>query len=135
MPAGYSGKPLIDKLGLQPGMRVLLLNAPRDYAALLEGDTSGVEFLSSTARNPVDAIHSFFLRRSVLEQALPRLTALLKPGGMLWVSWPKKSSKVPTDITEDLLRAVILPTGLVDTKVCAVDETWSALKFMWRKNG
>jgi len=134
MPAGYSGKPLIDKLGFKPGMRVLLLNAPGDYNALLEGDPSGIEFFNSAVRNQVDAIHGFFLRRSVLEQALPRLIALLKPGGMLWVSWPKKSSKVQTDLTEDVLRSVVLPTGLVDTKVCAVDETWSGLKFLWRKN-
>lgn len=128
---GYSGKPLCQKLGLKPGMRCLPLNAPHHYETLLRG-AIGVEYVD--APDIGDLVHLFCLRRSVLEEQIGDAQSYVEVRGMLWVSWPKKSSSKFIDLTEDGLREVILPTGWVDVKVCAVDHDWSGLKFMRRKS-
>jgi len=135
MTVGYSGTPLIKKLGLKDGMRVLLVDVPA-----IHSDISGfpgfarVEREMPTSPDRVfDYIHVFETDRGRLEASVAGVRASLKQDGMLWISWPKKASKVPTTITEDVLRTIFLPTGLVDVKVAAVDETWSGLKFMFRK--
>lgn len=129
-PAGYSGTPLATKLSLKPGQRAWFDGMPDSVAAEI-GET-GVERLPAPIA-PIDAAHVFVTERADLEEKVALLRPLLAPGGFLWVSWPKKASKVPTDITEDVIRDVILTTGLVDVKVCAVDATWSGLKLMIRK--
>lgn len=131
-PVGYSGKPLWQKLGLKAGLRARLLHAPADYWTLCGFDSAGVA--SVARKNQVfDFGHVFATARTDLERELPALVAMLAPAGALWVSWPKKSSKVATDITENTLRELILPLGLVDVKVCAVSEVWSGLKFLHRR--
>ncbi|MEZ5947005.1 MAG: hypothetical protein R3C13_02835 [Hyphomonas sp.] len=132
MPAvhGYSGKPLWQKLGLKPGLTCLPVNPPDHFDALMEG-AEGVTFLKRKA--PADVAHLFCLSRAALEKQVPAILERIKPGGMLWVSWPKKSSPLYKDLTEDDLRTIILPTGWVDVKVCAVDGDWSGLKFLKRK--
>ena len=132
MAAGYSGTPLAKKLGIKPGARVALVDAPDGAEALLDPLPDGVS-LRRQARAPLDVILFFATERRVVERRFLELGRRLEPDGSLWLSWPKKASKVQTDITEDVLREVILPSGLVDTKVCAVDETWSGLRFVWRK--
>lgn len=127
---GYSGTPLAKKLGMKPGMTVLTIGAPDHYRDLL-GETPDVTF--RVRAKTADLVHLFCLKRQVLDAKLDRAINAMAEGGMLWVSWPKKSSPLFQDITEDTLREVILPKGLVDVKVCAVDADWSALKFMWRK--
>jgi hypothetical protein len=130
--AGYSGTPLAKKLSLKPGLRAWFEDMPdsvRDEIAPLE---VGVELLSGP-EPPIDAAHVFVTSRAALEDAVARLLPVLAPGGFLWVSWPKKAAKVPTDVTEDVIREVALPTGLVDVKVCAVNSTWSGLKLMIRR--
>ena len=128
---GYSGKPLGEKLGLKPGMRVHVTDVPDHYWDLAEVDRDAIEIVEPTKN--IDFAHTFVTRRKDLAAWLARLIPILKPTGMLWVSWPKKSSGVETDITEDTVRAEALPLGLVDTKVCAVDDVWSGLKLVWRK--
>lgn len=129
--AGYSGTPLAKKLSLKPGLRVWFDAMPDSVAA--EIDTPGLDRLAAPEAS-IDAAHIFVTVRAEMEAKLARLRPLLAPGGFIWVSWPKKASKVPTDITEDVIRAVILPsTDLVDVKVCAVDAVWSGLKLMIRK--
>jgi len=127
---GYSGKPLFLKLGLEPGMRCLPLNAPSDYRPMLQG-AHGVEFVEPP--DIADLVHLFCLRRSVLEDQVGDALSCVEAGGMLWVSWPKKSSGKFVDLTEDGVRAVVLRTGWVDVKVCAVDQDWSGLKFLHRR--
>ncbi|ESQ80909.1 hypothetical protein [Asticcacaulis sp. YBE204] len=129
MTLGYSGTPLAKKLGYKPGMRALTVNAPDDYATWLEPLPEGVEF---SADDP-QLVHLFTIDRSELEARLKAWRDTLSPDAMVWVSWPKKASKVPTDITEDVIRAVCLPMGWVDVKVCAVSEVWSGLKLVVRK--
>lgn len=132
MTAGYSGTPLAKKLSLKDGMRVWWSAMPERVRA--EIATAGLQLdLLAGPQPPIDAAHIFVTERSDLEAKLHDLKPLLGPGGFVWVSWPKKASKVPTDITEDTIRDVCLPMGLVDVKVCAVDETWSALKLMCRR--
>lgn len=131
MTAGYSGTPLIKKLGLKPGLRVFFWNPPADYAATL-GELPPDVTVAAKLDGLFDFIQFFSTERSELQSQLPMLKAALKPTGLLWISWPKKAAKVPTDITEDVLREVILPSGLVDVKVCAVDAVWSGLKFVHR---
>jgi hypothetical protein len=129
--AGYSGRALWQKLGLKPGLRILALDPPRDYAELVglpPGDLQRVG-----PRAAFDLVHVFASRRNELEAALQRLSARLPQDGLLWVSWPKKASRVPTDISEDAIRELALPLGLVDIKVCAVDAVWSGLKLVWRR--
>ena len=132
MTAGYSGTPLAKKLSLKDGMRVWRLDMPDSVAAEI---AAGGEVLHILARPdaPIDCAHVFVTERGALEHWLSALKPMLAQGGFVWVSWPKKASKVPTDITEDVIRAVCLPMGLVDVKVCAVDAVWSGLKLMIRK--
>ena len=131
-PAGYSGTPLAQKLGLKPGMAVLLADAPAGYADTLSPLPEGLRFVSRAAAG-VRLVHAFFTRRADLAAALRRYREGLAPDAVLWVSWPKKAAKVPTDITEDVIRAEALPLGWVDVKVCAVDAVWSGLKLVVRK--
>lgn len=127
---GYSGKPLFQKLGLTPGLRYLALNPPAHIDALLAG-AEGVVFPSESGQ--ADIVHLFCSDRAALDAQGPAALALVAEKGMLWISWPKKSSPLFRDLTEDGLREVMLPTGWVDVKVCAVDKDWSGLKFLRRK--
>jgi hypothetical protein len=133
MTAGYSGTPLAKKLSLSAGQRAWFEGMPSSVRAEIAPEAMGVEVLPAPA-GPIDAAHVFVTERAKLEEAIARLLPLLAPTGFLWISWPKKASKVPTDITEDTIREVALPTGLVDVKVCAVNEVWSGLKLMIRKD-
>lgn len=130
--AGYSATPLSKKLDYKPGFRARVNGAPGDYRDRLRPLPDAVQFSARFSRN-VDLCHFFTRPARSLRKALPRLLQVIRRDGMIWVSWPKKASKVPTDITEDTIRAVALPLGLVDVKVCAVDETWSGLKLVIRK--
>jgi len=133
MAAGYSVTPLAKKLSLKAGQRAWFEGMPEGVRAEIGPEAVGLEVLADPEPR-LDAAHVFVTERAKLEDAIARLLPLLAPAGFLWVSWPKKASKVPTDITEDTIREVALPTGLVDVKVCAVDETWSGLKLMIRKD-
>ena len=126
---GYSGTPLPRKLGIKPGHRVLSLNAPESFA--LEDLPDGVTVRSS-ARGTADVILSFHARRADLARKMPRLRALMEPAAGLWIAWPKRASKLPTDLTEDVVRELALANTLVDNKVCAIDETWSGLRLVIR---
>ena len=131
--AGYSGTPLPKKLGIKDGSRLALVSAPDDFLeSTLEPLPDQVE-LRARARGPLDVIVFFTKSRADLERRFGRLAAALQPAGALWIAWPKRSSGVATDLTEDVLREVGLPQGLVDTKVCAIDDTWSGLRFVIRK--
>ncbi len=130
--AGYSGTPLAKKLGIAAGARVAVIGAPGSYRASLEPLPAPVEFVDD-ADADCDLVHLFTAARGTLADALVRYRALLRPAAVVWVSWPKKAAKVPTDLTEDTIRAVALPLGFVDVKVCAVDAVWSGLKLMVRK--
>jgi hypothetical protein len=132
MTAGYSGTPLARKLSLRDGLRTWWEGMPDGVRAEIEGDELALDLLGRPEA-PIEAAHVFVTSRAALEDAVARLLPLLAPAGFLWISWPKKASKVPTDITEDVIREVALPQGLVDVKVCAVDATWSGLKLMIRK--
>jgi hypothetical protein len=129
--AGYSPNRLNRKLGLKPGYHIAVVNPPDRYWDLVHPLPDGVAVAGPRAKR-LDFIHVFVERRAELLRALPKLVARIKPEGMIWVSWPKRASAVPTDVTEDVVREVALPLGLVDVKVCAVDETWSALKLVIR---
>jgi hypothetical protein len=131
MAAGYSQRSLVEKLGIKPGARIAILNAPRGYRTTLGKLPPGVT-VTSAARGILPFIHFFTVDRAILEKQLPALLRVLAPDGALWVSWPKKASGVATDITEDVIRAIALPTGLVDVKVAAVDDVWSGLKLVRR---
>ena len=130
--AGYSGTPLAQKLGIKAGERVVALGVPPGYRKLLSPLPKGVSFTKKIAADAT-FIHLFVSERTTLEKELKRLRKLVADTGTLWVSWPKKSSGVATDVTEDVIREVALPLGFVDVKVCAVDETWSGLKLMVRR--
>ena len=130
--AGYSGTPLPKKLGIKDGFRICVTNAPPDYLTLLAPLPSGVKILVRE-ENDVDIWHFFTKSAGELRKKLPAIMSQIKRDGMIWISWPKKSSKVPTDVTEDVIREVALPLGLVDIKVCAIDEVWSGLKLVIRK--
>lgn len=132
MTAGYSGTPLTQKLSLKVGQRAWFEGMPQSVRDEIAPEAMGLVVLAAP-HGPIDAAHLFVTERASLEDAVARLLPLLAPTGFLWVSWPKKASKVPTDITEDVIREVALPTGLVDVKVCAVDATWSGLKLMIRR--
>ncbi len=129
---GYSGTPLAKKLGIKPGMIVHVVNAPGDYAALVDPLPENVVILSR-AEHELDLVHVFSKSRSELRAMLKTLQKKIKQSGIIWVSWPKKSSGIPSEVTEDTVREFALPLGLVDIKVCAVDETWSGLKLVIRK--
>jgi hypothetical protein len=128
--AGYSGTPLHRKLGIRPGDRLALLDAPTGFT--VDDVPPGVE-LRRQARGRFDVVLSFHTRRAELAQRLPTLMRALAVDGALWVAWPKRASGVRTDVTEDVVREVALPTGLVDNKVCAIDDTWSGLRLVLRK--
>jgi hypothetical protein len=130
--AGYSGTPLARKLGIKEGMAVASIDAPDDFAALLDPLPGGVTW-TRRLRAPVDLAVAFFSARRVVTARWPALTAAVGHEGTVWVAWPKKSSGVATDLTEDTFRELLLPTGWVDTKVCAIDDTWAGLKFVPRK--
>ncbi len=129
---GYSGTPLPKKLGLVPGMRVVALHAPSDYRAFVAPWPEQAS-LAARADANTDLVHLFVVERALLAKESQRLRELLKPDAVLWISWPKKVAKVATDITEDVIREVVLPMGWVDVKVCAVSATWSGLKLVVRK--
>jgi len=131
MTAGYSGKPLPKKLGIPLMGRVLIVGAPENFMELIEPLSPGVT-LSKRASGEHAYIHLFAAQRKRLASELARLAPYLRKDGMLWVSWPKKSSGVASDVTEDVVREIALPMGLVDVKVCAVDEVWSGLKLVYR---
>lgn len=131
MATGYSGKELWQKLGIKSGMRVAAIAAPENYQELLGGLPEDVRILERPGRS-ADLIHVFTKSRERLEAQLPALKQRIPPDGMIWVSWPKSSSGVDTDLNEDRVREVALGMGLVDIKVCAVDDTWSGLKLVIR---
>lgn len=130
--AGYSGTPLAQKLGIKPGSRVFADGAPKAYEQFFAPIPAGLN-LQSAVDSSTDVVHLFSTSKAELAGALKRSLRRLRPDAALWVSWPKKASKVPTDITEDTIRGLALPLGLVDVKVCAVDEVWSGLKLVIRK--
>jgi hypothetical protein len=132
--AGYSGTPLADKLGIKPGITVIAIAAPRGYRTLLGTLPPGARVVTraSAGHGPRDFIHCFATARRILAARFPPLERALAPAGMLWVSWPKAASDVATDLTENVVREIGLASGLVDVKVCAVDATWSGLKFVRR---
>ena len=132
MTAGYSGTPLAQKLGLKSGMRAWFLGMPDDVRAEIERDAPPFERLDSP-EPPVELAHIFVTRCAVLDCELRMLLPLIARDGVIWVSWPKKASKMATDINEDVIRAVALPLHLVDVKVCAIDDTWSGLKLVIRR--
>ena len=132
MPAGYSRRRLVEKLDVKPGTKAHLRGAPSGYLDQLAPLPDGV-VMRSTLRTPVDFIQAFFDSERRLERDLPALRDALVPGGALWISWPKKASGQATDITEDVVRRHALAIGLVDVKVCAVNDVWSGLKLMVRR--
>lgn len=129
--AGYSPTPLARKLGYKGGFRVYLHEPPGDYEDALEPLPDSIDFVGEA--KGANLVHLFTRSRDELALLLPMLMEQIDPDGMIWVSWPKKASKVATDVTEDTIRQVCLPLGLVDIKVCAVDDTWSGLKLVIRK--
>lgn len=129
--AGYSGRRLVDKLGIRARTRIAILNAPRGYRTTLGKLPPGVT-VTTAARGSLPFIQFFTTSRATLQAKFAELVRALAPAGALWVSWPKKASGVATDLTEDVVRAVALAGGLVDVKVCAVDEVWSGLKLVRR---
>ena len=137
-PTGYSGTPLAKKLGLRDGQRVLWIGLPpnlndlRTSAMFVEMAQAGWETFDQGDAG-YDVIHGFVTEKSVLADNVVKLRDEIDRDGAIWISWPKKASKVPTDITEDVIREIALPTGLVDVKVCAVDTVWSGLKLVIRK--
>ena len=131
-PAGYSGTPLARKLGITESSRVVTRHAPDDYARLLKSAPPGAVFEKKISRH-TDIVHVFSNRRASLKAELVALRKSIRNDAAVWVSWPKKASKVQTDITEDTVRELALPLGFVDVKVCAVSEVWSGLKLVIRK--
>ena len=129
--AGYSGTPLSKKLGIGPGARLALIDSPDHAEGLLAPLPDGVVLLRRP-RGRVDVVLFFTMRRARLTERIGALGKLIHPAGSLWVAWPKRASRVPTDMTEDVVREIALPLGLVDNKVAAIDETWSGLKLVWR---
>lgn len=127
--AGYSATPLGKKLGITERSRIVLEGLPVDVD--LEIPESATVLTSK--RGETDVIVAFFLERSRLERRGPVLGERIRPDGGMWIAWPKRTSKVPTDLTDDVVRSVLLPLGLVDTKVCAIDDTWTGLRFVWRR--
>jgi hypothetical protein len=131
--AGYSGTPLSKKLGVTPPMTLVSIDAPSEYRAWVGEVPKGVSIVAKSAQ-PLRAVHVFATKRAVLKRHLADLRTRLEQTGFVWVSWPKKSSKVATDITEDTIREIALPLGFVDIKVCAVSDVWSGLKLVIRKS-
>lgn len=129
MTAGYSGKPLAQKLGIKPGFRLAAIDPPPSYAELVAPLPDGVTLHDAQA-GQLNCVHLFVTAYAELERQLGALRSQIVPNGMIWVSWPKRAAKVPTDVTEDRIRDLALSLGLVDVKVCAVDDTWSGLKLV-----
>jgi hypothetical protein len=127
MNAGYSGTPLARKLGFKEGMRVAYVNPPDGFAV------DGIEDVRARLGKGTDLVVFFTKERRAIERRLPALRRAIEPDGMLWVAWPKRASGIRTDMTEGAVREIALPTGLVDTKVCAIDEVWSGLRLVVRK--
>lgn len=127
--AGYSGTPLVRKLGVKEGARVAWLSAPEGFDALV-GDLPPDVTVLRSLRPPLDLLVQFVTARAELERRAPQLRDAIFPAGAAWVAWPKRASGVPTDVTEDVIRDVVLGRGLVDVKVCAIDATWSGLKLV-----
>lgn len=132
MTAGYSGTPLPQKLGIKEGDVVAVVNDPGHFGELVTPLPDGVT-LRAGARGKADVVALFTKSEAELKRRINTIGRMIFPDAMAWVCWPKKASRVPTDMTEDVVRSVALPKGLVDVKVCAVDETWSGLKLVWRK--
>jgi hypothetical protein len=128
-PSGYSGTPLAKKLGIKPGFKLMLINEPAHYLDLFTDMPMDVQVINDES-DKKDLVHFFTKQRQELIDLLPQLKAQIKSNGIIWVSWPKKASKVITDITEDTIRNYAISIGLVDIKVCAVDEVWSGLKLV-----
>lgn len=131
--AGYSGTPLMKKLGFKAPLSLLAVDPPRDYVGWLGALPEGMRIISKTSK-PIQAAHVFVTKRQDLKKRLVAFRKQLEPNGSVWVSWPKKASKVETDITEDIIREIALSLGFVDVKVCAVSDVWSGLKLVIRKN-
>ncbi|WP_164886977.1 DUF3052 family protein [Piscinibacter defluvii] len=132
MPVGYSGTPLLKKLGLKETTRLVVINEPAEYAALLGPLPKGLERQSAPSKT-TNLVHVFVTKRQELARSLAALRSKLNADAAVWISWPKKSSKVPSEVTEDTIREIALPLGFVDIKVCAVSEVWSGLKLTVRK--
>ena len=130
--SGYSGTPLFKKLGIKPGFRIRCEGPPANYRDLLEPLPDDVA-ISNRYKKDIDVYHLFVKSHDGLKNRLGTIVAEMNSNSMIWVSWPKKSSKVKSDVTEDVVRKVALPLGLVDIKVCAVDDVWSGLKLVIRK--
>jgi hypothetical protein len=130
--AGYSSRSLVEKLGIRPGTAVVVLDGPPDFPATLGPLPEGARIRQRLSQGAA-FIHQFARMKDDLAAAFPRLAQALADDGMVWISWPKKTSKIATDLTEDVVRGLGLALGLVDVKVCAIDETWSGLKFVRRK--
>ncbi len=131
--AGYSGTPLEKKLGLKEGMRVIVVGPPEEYVQWLQTHP-GLYRIGRRVTVGAEFVHLFTRDRNELASALKKVREALQPAGMFWVSWPKKSSKIETTVTEDVIRELALPLGFVDVKVCAIDDVWSGLKLMIRKS-
>jgi hypothetical protein len=129
MPSGYSGTPTAKKLGIKAGVTVIVVNTPGDYARLLGGVPEGVG-LRSSLRGKADIVHLFVTSEADLVKRIDAMRRAIEPDGAIWVSWPKRASRVPTDLTEDVIWRVALGNRLVDVKVCAIDDTWSGLKLV-----
>ena len=129
--AGYSGTPLVKKLGIKDDSRVALVNAPKDFQATLADLPDNVKFVKATTKS-LDLILFFVLAERILAREFTKLAARLTSNGMIWIAWPKKSSGVKTDLTFDNVQRIGLDAGLVDVKICAIDDTWSGLKFVYR---
>ena len=127
--AGYSGKPITQKLGIKPGFCIFVSGAPKAYDELVGGLPDGAKIVAR-AKAPLDMVHLFATKAAGLKDKLQGFRKAIAPDGMIWVSWPKKSSGVATDLSDIVVREVALPLGLVDIKVCAIDEVWSGLKFV-----
>ena len=130
---GYSKTPLVKKLGIKAGYTLYIKHSPVDYLRLL-GDLPAGLAIKSRLSKGVDFVHYFTRSQKELAEFLPKAQAMIKSNGMIWISWPKKASKVASDVTEDVIREICLPMGLVDVKVCAIDDTWSGLKLVIRKD-
>lgn len=126
---GYSGKPVVEKLGIKPGFFIFCAGAPAAYADIVGPLPTGVT-MAKAAKPPLDMVHLFMTEAKGLAARLRDYRKVIAPDGMIWVSWPKKSSGVATDLTDVVVRDTALPLGLVDIKVCAIDDTWSGLKFV-----
>jgi len=129
--AGYSGTPLVKKLGIKPGARVGLVNAPDNFQATLGELPDDVKFVKSNTKS-LDLILCFVLSERILARDFTKLAQRLTSNGMIWIAWPKKSSGVATDLTFERVQRIGLDAGLVDVKICAIDDTWSGLKFVYR---